>query len=60
MLVLLNIKGAEKCLFVCASNQNHYHESPPIRMVPPGVAFLLGCTSTGTVCVYSTGMHRVL
>ena len=28
-----------------------------IRMIPPGVAFLLG---NGTVCVYSTGIQRVL
>ena len=34
--------------------------SPPIRMVPPAVAFLLGCTSGGTVSVYSTGIPRVL
>ena len=29
--------------------------SPPIRMVPPAVAFLLGCTSGGTVSVMVEG-----
>ena len=32
--------------------------SPPIRMVPPAVAFLLGCTSGGTVSVYSKRTHE--
>ena len=31
-----------------------------IRMVPPGVMVLVGCASRGTVCVYSTGIQRIL
>ena len=34
--------------------------SPPIRMVPPAVVFLLCCTSGRTVSVYSTRIPRVL
>ena len=38
----------------------YYRGSPPIRMVPPAVAFLLGCTSGGTVSIYSTGIPTIL
>ena len=40
MQLVLYIKGVEKCLYVCASNQKGSFWVSPIRMGPPGVAFL--------------------
>ena len=56
------MKGDEKIgkkLFLPPMRGSHWG-SPPIRMVPPSVAFRLGCTSGGTVSVYNTGIPRVL
>ena len=55
------MKGAEKILekIVAPMRGSHSGGSPPIRMVSPEVAFLLGCTSGRTVSVYSTGIPRV-
>ena len=47
------------CMFLPPMRGSHWG-SPPIRMVPPAVAFLLGCTSGRTVSAYSTGISRVL
>ena len=61
--IILYIKGAEKNLFVrnlFLQSKWFVGGSPPIRMVPPAVAFLPGCTSGRTVSVYSTGIPRVL